>query len=31
MIAMGGIYNDSGFQLKEKLIFLIEAQALCYA
>lgn len=26
-IMAGGIYNDLGFQLKEKLIFLIEAQS----
>ena len=26
-IMSGGIYNDLGFQLKEKLIFLIEAQS----
>lgn len=30
-IVAGGIYNDLGFMLNEKLIFLIEAQALCYA
>ncbi len=30
-IMAGGIYNDLGFQLKEKIIFLIEAQSLCYA
>lgn len=26
-IVSGGIYNDLGFMLKEKLIFLIEAQS----